>query len=98
MGPGSDIYSLGLICYELPTGHPLFAHNPDEILTRKLTEIPSPGPLPDEYGGQKLEAIIQKMIAVDPGKRYGSPQQVLWGYAALASRDVQAPRRQFPGA
>ena len=98
MGPASDIYSLGLICYELITGHPLFGETPDEILTRKLTETPTLESPPDEYGGQRLEAIIQKMIAVDPGRRYGSLQQVLSDYAALTAGDARAPADLFQGA
>jgi len=84
IGPASDIYSFGLLCYELITNHRLFGEKVDDILTRKLSETPPLEPIPEEYGGTEFTTILQKMIAGDPDRRYRSFRQVISDYDAIS--------------
>jgi Nif-specific regulatory protein len=87
--PAADIYSLGLLSYELISGHSPFGDTADEILTRKLVETPMLGPMPDEFGGLKLTAILARMISADLGKRYKSMSDVIADFSALHTKSAR---------
>jgi Nif-specific regulatory protein len=81
----ADIFSLGLVCYELISGKSLLGNEPNAIMTRKLAgdyRIDWIGP---EYGGQKMTALLNKMIIADPQKRYKSVYEVLADYNMQAA-------------
>lgn len=66
----SDIYGLGILLYELLTGHvPFEADSPIEMLFRRLREPPlSPRRLNPRISPQ-LEAVIMRALARDPRAR-----------------------------
>jgi tetratricopeptide (TPR) repeat protein len=75
----TDLYSLGLIAYELFAGHYPFPYtSPDTYLHAALNELP-----PDiEAVSPKLNAVIQRLINKDPDGRYASAIETI---AALTS-------------
>jgi tetratricopeptide (TPR) repeat protein len=83
-GPGSDIYSLGAIAYEILAGRPPLVGKDMEDFERKLFEQ-KPEPLASATGfyvAPALEALLQAMLAKESSER-PDIDQVLVRFAAL---------------
>ncbi len=75
--PASDVYSLGIILYELLTGTlPFLAKTPEELARLHLTQIPVP--LSEYVPGisPALEQIVAKVLAKEPARRYRTADQL----------------------
>jgi serine/threonine-protein kinase len=73
----SDIYSLGVVLYEMAVGRPPFSgDSPVAVASKHVRDQP---PLPREVNPRvpvALEAVIMKAMAKDPGARYGSAEEL----------------------
>jgi len=69
--PQTDLYSVGVILYEMFTGQlPFDAEEPMDVALLHISETPRPpGELRPEIG-PKLEAVILKCLAKHPAERY----------------------------
>ena len=102
----SDLYSLGVILYEMVTGHrPYTADTPAEVLLAQANE---PLPLPTSYIPdlpKDIESVILKTLAKDPDNRYGNVhvfitelENLLAGRAVSASTiNTEKLREQMTG-
>ncbi|MCE7873939.1 serine/threonine protein kinase [bacterium CPR1] len=73
----SDQYALGIICYELLTGRRPFLEVGREVLFKHLgDDIASPRSLRPDLAPE-LEALVMRMLARDPDRRYDSLEDVL---------------------
>ena len=75
----SDLYSLGVLVYQLTTGDlPFMADSPIGIVTKHILEQPDPPrqKYPQLNVPEKLEAIILKSMAKEAGERYQTAGQM----------------------
>ena len=75
--PKSDLYSLGIVLYEMLTGKlPYTAENPVAVSMKHVTELPRP---PQEVNPQipeGLSALVVKLLAKDPKARYADAAEL----------------------
>lgn len=73
--PRSDLYSVGIIGYELITGRVPFDGQPVEVLVKQVNEAPAP-PSAHTQVPESLERLILKLLAKDPNGRPASAAAV----------------------
>lgn len=74
----SDLYSMGLVFWEMLAGRRAFpVADPGEVLRRQLLE-PLPGPADVNRGiPAKVDAAVRRMVQADRSKRFTSADEVL---------------------
>jgi beta-lactam-binding protein with PASTA domain/predicted Ser/Thr protein kinase len=71
--PRSDLYSLGIVMYEMVAGRPPFTgENPVSIAYKQVHDRPTPLNQLVENMPRPFEAIVAKLLAKDPKLRYPS--------------------------
>jgi serine/threonine-protein kinase len=73
----SDVYSLGVVLYEMVAGRPPFAGDSPVSIAYKHVKEPVP-PLADQVAGvpADFEAIVLKAMAKDPDQRYQTADEL----------------------
>ncbi len=88
--PASDLYAVGVILYELLTGHgPFPGQTPEELLAQHLHAAPVPPRRWRRDIPPALEQVVLRALAKDPGARYRSAEAMA---AALQAAGHSAAR------
>ena len=75
--PRSDLYSLGIVLYEMLTGHvPFTGDTPVEIAMKHLSLAPEPPSALRPEVPHNLDALVMRALAKDPDQRYGSAEEM----------------------
>jgi eukaryotic-like serine/threonine-protein kinase len=75
--PRSDLYSLGIVLYEMLTGRvPFTGDTPVEIAMKHLSQVPTPPSKLRPDVPHDLDAVVMRALAKEPDQRYGSAEEM----------------------
>lgn len=93
LDPRTDLYSLGVVLYELATGRvPFDGDSPVSVALKQVNEDPIPPRQVNPDIPPSLEAVIMRAMAKSPSERYSSAEEMRRDLMRVASgRMVEAP-------
>ncbi|MGE5569111.1 MAG: protein kinase domain-containing protein [Rhodospirillales bacterium] len=93
--PASDIYSLGVVCYEaLTRRRPFDAPSQDEIVEAVLHRVPPPVCELNPTVSQAMSRVIQKAMAKEQWQRYASARE----FSETLQKAIEEQQRQLVSA
>ena len=93
--PRSDLYSLGIVMYEMLTGTvPFTGDAPVEIAMKHLSSIPDPPSQLRPEVSHDLDAVVMRALAKEPDQRYASADEMEADLARVARGAAVSPRTE----
>jgi serine/threonine protein kinase len=98
VGAASDLYSVGVIFYELLTGRrPFQADNAVALALKHVTERPLPPSELNPAVTPELDAIVMRALEKEPDRRFGDADAFLAALAEAKAVTTRAAERRHAG-
>ena len=96
VGPASDLYSVGVMLWEMVCGAPPFqgATGTAVVVQHVTAPLPAFHPVPGLVVPPALEAVVSRALEKEPPKRFASAAHFRWAIESLATGLVR-PEKQF---
>lgn len=86
----SDIYSVGVILYEMLTGkQPFSGNSPLEVMNDRLLNHPTPPSVADPSISPQLQEVLYRALERDPKNRYATAHDFQWDLEHLDQVGVE---------
>ena len=93
----SDLYSLGIVLYEILAGAPPFTgDSPVDVILRHLWEPPRPLQALDTKQEKPVLAMVMKLLSKEPEDRFQSARELLAGIDAIISDGARPNNEPVP--
>ena len=88
----SDLYSIGIVLYELLTGQiPFEGDSPVTIALKQVSETPEPPSRLNPAVMPELEFVVLRALAKDPAERYADADEFIAALEAVRNGQAPAP-------